>query len=116
MEEWVGGIWDRWITKTARRDHPEAAVRLADMEKTLGVVFRALGGDAGLRPVRPRFALHGKPASTARSNAPRNPVYALLYFAMSATRHPRRGTPALLGRRTPSALADRAGGVLCIAK
>lgn len=49
MEEWVGGLWDRFITATARRDHPAAAVQLADMEKTLGIVFRALGGDAGLR-------------------------------------------------------------------
>jgi len=59
MEEWVGGIWDRWITKTARRDHPEAAVRLADIEKTLGVVFRALGGDAGLRVAAASDQHHG---------------------------------------------------------
>lgn len=49
MEEWVGGLWDRWITKAATRDYPEAAVNLPEMAKTLGVVFRALGGDAGLQ-------------------------------------------------------------------
>jgi nitric oxide reductase NorD protein len=59
MEEWVGDLWHRWITKTARRDHPEAAVRLADMEKTLGVLFRALGGDAGLRVAAASDRAHG---------------------------------------------------------
>jgi nitric oxide reductase NorD protein len=49
MEEFVGGLWHRFITRSARRDHPEAAVKLADIEKMLGVLFRALGGDAGLR-------------------------------------------------------------------
>ena len=59
MEEWVGDLWHRWITKTARRDHPEAAVRLADIEKTLGVLFRALGGDAGLRVAAASDQHHG---------------------------------------------------------
>ncbi len=59
MEEWVGGIWDRWITQTARRDHPDAAVQLKDIEKTLGVVFRALGGDAGLRVAAAADTVHG---------------------------------------------------------
>ncbi len=59
MEEWVGGLWDRWITRSARRDYPEAAVRLADIEKTLGVLFRALGGDAGLRVAPAADQRHG---------------------------------------------------------
>lgn len=59
MEEWVGGLWDRIIAKAARRDYPEAAVRLADSEKTLGVLFRALGGDAGLRVSFAADARHG---------------------------------------------------------
>jgi nitric oxide reductase NorD protein len=59
MEEWIGGIWDRWITQTARRDHPAAAVHLKDIEKTLGVVFRALGGDAGLRVAAAADSRHG---------------------------------------------------------
>lgn len=59
MEEWVGGIWDRWITQTARRDHPDAAVQLKDIEKTLGVLFRALGGDAGLRVAAAADTIHG---------------------------------------------------------
>ena len=59
MEEWIGGIWDRWITQTARRDHPAAAVYLKDIEKTLGVLFRALGGDAGLRVAAAADTTHG---------------------------------------------------------
>ncbi|MBI4755771.1 MAG: nitric oxide reductase [Betaproteobacteria bacterium] len=59
MEEWVGGLWDRFITKTARRDHPEAAVHLAEVEKMLGVLFRALGGDAGLRVAPAADTRHG---------------------------------------------------------
>lgn len=59
MEEWIGGIWDRWITQTARRDHPQAAVQLKDIEKTLGVLFRALGGDPGLRVAAAADRRHG---------------------------------------------------------
>ncbi|MEW6513996.1 MAG: VWA domain-containing protein [Pseudomonadota bacterium] len=59
MEEWVGAFWDRWITQTARRDYPAAAVELKDIEKTLGVIFRALGGDAGLRVAAAADTEHG---------------------------------------------------------
>ncbi len=59
MEEWVGGLWDRFITRVARRDHPEAAVHLADIEKVLGVLFRALGGDPGLRVAAAADMQHG---------------------------------------------------------
>jgi nitric oxide reductase NorD protein len=59
MEEFVGGIWDRFITRVARRDHPEAAVKLSEIEKMLGVLFRALGGDAGLRVAAAAERRHG---------------------------------------------------------
>jgi nitric oxide reductase NorD protein len=59
MEEFVGGLWDRFITRSARRDHPGAAVRLAEIEKMLGVLFRALGGDAGLRVAAAAGQRHG---------------------------------------------------------
>ncbi|MGE5465827.1 MAG: nitric oxide reductase activation protein NorD [Ignavibacteria bacterium] len=59
MEEFVGGIWDRLITRAARRDHPEAAVKLTELEKMLGVLFRALGGDAGLRVAASAERRHG---------------------------------------------------------
>ena len=59
MDEWVGSLWDRFISGVARRDHPEAAVHLADIDKLLGVLFRALGGDAGLRVAPAAQARHG---------------------------------------------------------
>jgi nitric oxide reductase NorD protein len=59
VEEFVGGLWDRFITRAARRDFPAAAVKLADLEKTLGVLFRALGGDAALRVTAATEQRHG---------------------------------------------------------
>lgn len=59
MEEWVGGLWDRLITKTARRDYPNAAVSLAEIEKIAGVVFRAFGGDTALQITPAQVTVHG---------------------------------------------------------
>ena len=49
MEEFVGKIWHTWVTKTAGGHYPEAVVKLKDIEKTLGILFRAFGGDPGLK-------------------------------------------------------------------
>lgn len=49
MEEQVGAYWHRLITRSASRRHPESAVRLEEIQKTIGVLFRALGGDGGLK-------------------------------------------------------------------
>ncbi|MCB1801575.1 MAG: VWA domain-containing protein [Gammaproteobacteria bacterium] len=49
MEEQVGALWHRLITRLADRNYPQAAVELAEVEKTVGVFFRALGGDGGLQ-------------------------------------------------------------------
>ena len=49
MEEQVGAYWHRLITRSASRRYPEAAVSLEEIKKTIGVVFRALGGDGGLK-------------------------------------------------------------------
>src|SRR5690606_20923068 len=49
MEEAVGKIWHRLITRAAGVSYPAAAVRLKEVERTAGVFFRALGGDPGLR-------------------------------------------------------------------
>jgi nitric oxide reductase NorD protein len=59
MEEWVGGIWDRFVTRVARREYPEAVVRLPEMERTIGMLFRAFGGDAGVRIVAAAETRHG---------------------------------------------------------
>ena len=59
MEEFIGGLWHRFITRAATRSYSQAAVRLADMERTAGILFRALGGDPGLRVVPVAEAEHG---------------------------------------------------------
>jgi nitric oxide reductase NorD protein len=59
MEEWVGGLWDSFITRHARRDYPAAAVHLGEIDKLAGVLFRALGGDPGLRVAPALEAKHG---------------------------------------------------------
>jgi nitric oxide reductase NorD protein len=59
MEEFVGGLWHRFITRAATRSYPQAVVRLADMERTAGILFRALGGDPGLRVAPAAEVEHG---------------------------------------------------------
>lgn len=49
MEEWVGGLWHRLVTHGAGGHYPDAAVRLADLEQHLGLLYRAFGGDPGRR-------------------------------------------------------------------
>ncbi len=49
MEEFVGKIWDRFITNSANRHYPDAIVYLDDIRRTAGIFFRALGGEGGLR-------------------------------------------------------------------
>lgn len=45
MEEWVGGIWHRFITRKANEEYDDARVHFTDVSKSVGTVFRALGGD-----------------------------------------------------------------------
>jgi nitric oxide reductase NorD protein len=59
MEEYVGQLWDRFITRAARREYPHAAVTLAEVERAAGVLFRALGGDGGLRLATASATAHG---------------------------------------------------------
>ena len=49
MEEWVGQAWHKLITRASRRGHPEARVSLEEIRQPAGMLFRALGGDGGLR-------------------------------------------------------------------
>jgi len=48
VEEFVGGLWDKLVTRTAYRGFPKARIELKEIEKLAPVFFRALGGDAGL--------------------------------------------------------------------
>jgi nitric oxide reductase NorD protein len=44
LEEWVGSTWHRFITRRASADFPTARVDLVDRQRSLAVLFRALGG------------------------------------------------------------------------
>lgn len=59
MEETVGKLWHRLITRAAGGHYPGAVVRLKDMERMAGVLFRALGGDPGLRVAAATADPHG---------------------------------------------------------
>lgn len=59
MEEQVGALWHRLIAGAAQRHYPDAAVTLAEIEKTAGLLFRAFGGDPGLRVAPAAAVRHG---------------------------------------------------------
>lgn len=59
MEEVVGGLWHKLVTRAASQRHAEAAVRLDDIRKSAGILFRALGGDAGLNLAAAPAVRHG---------------------------------------------------------
>ena len=48
MEEYVGALWHKLVTRVADKQHAEAAVSLEEMSKVAAIFFRALGGDSGL--------------------------------------------------------------------
>jgi nitric oxide reductase NorD protein len=49
MEETVGLWWHQAVTRLSQRNNPQAAVQLKDVQKTIGIMFRAAGGSAALR-------------------------------------------------------------------
>ncbi|MEA3275422.1 MAG: VWA domain-containing protein [Pseudomonadota bacterium] len=59
MEEHVGEVWHRLITRVADGRHPRAAVRLEDVAQTVSILFRALGGDGGLEVEVADATAHG---------------------------------------------------------
>ncbi|MDE2427703.1 MAG: VWA domain-containing protein [Burkholderiales bacterium] len=59
MEEYIGGLWDKLITRVALRGFPESRVELRQIEKIAPVYFRALGGDAGLHMQAGTASSHG---------------------------------------------------------
>lgn len=46
MEEWVGSLWHKYITRKANPEFDDARVSFDEVHKSVGMVFRALGGDA----------------------------------------------------------------------
>jgi len=59
MEEWVGQLWHKLVTRAARREYPEAAVSLEEIRQPAAVMFRALGGEGGLRVEAATETEHG---------------------------------------------------------
>jgi nitric oxide reductase NorD protein len=59
MEEYVGEIWHKLVTRFADKQNAEAAVSLDEISKTAAIFFRALGGDAGLNLSAATSTRHG---------------------------------------------------------
>lgn len=59
MEEWVGRLWHRWIVRAADVEYPQAAVRLEQVQRQVGILYRALGGDPGVEIRSAARARHG---------------------------------------------------------
>ena len=59
MEEYVGGLWHKLVTRAANQRHADAGVRLDEISKTASIFFRALGGDAGLNLSAAPATRHG---------------------------------------------------------
>ncbi|WP_088280830.1 nitric oxide reductase activation protein NorD [Ideonella sp. A 288] len=49
MEEWVGHWWHRAVTRAADRSHADAAVELPEVQRAIGLLFRAAGGAPAVR-------------------------------------------------------------------
>ena len=58
MEEHVGQLWDKLITRISDRSYKESTVTLSQISKPLGIFFRALGGDGALRIVESTATQH----------------------------------------------------------
>ena len=59
MEEYVGELWHKLVTRAADRQHAAAVVTLEEIAKTASVFFRALGGDPGLNLSAAPATRHG---------------------------------------------------------
>jgi nitric oxide reductase NorD protein len=46
MEEWIGGLWHKYITQKASTEFEHARIEFSQVSKSVGMVYRALGGDA----------------------------------------------------------------------
>lgn len=59
MEEYVGELWHKLVTRVANKPHLEAVVSLDEISKTAAIFFRALGGDSGLNLSAAPSTRHG---------------------------------------------------------
>lgn len=89
-EEHVGKLWDRLISRAARSGHPDAAVSLETVRWRAGLLFRALGGDPGLRVEATHAAVHGARRSLAQRLAGSHRRVELAWTDADALRLPAR--------------------------
>ena len=61
MEELVGRLWHRFITRAASTEHEAARVPLHDMQRTIDVLFKAAGGPAAMRVCEAQDQVRGGP-------------------------------------------------------
>ena len=47
MEEFIGKVWDRYLTKKTSKLHEEARVNFADLSKSLHLFYHLMGGQKG---------------------------------------------------------------------
>ncbi len=59
MEEQVGELWHRLITRAGERRYPAAAVHLDKVAHHIGICFRAFGGDGALEVRAADLSAHG---------------------------------------------------------
>jgi nitric oxide reductase NorD protein len=59
MEEWIGQLWHKLVTRAALREYPRAAISLEEMRQPVAVMFRALGGEGGARIEAATETRHG---------------------------------------------------------
>ena len=78
MEEWVGRQWHRFITRAADGRASQAPVRLEEMQRTIGLMFRAGGGGQGVRIA---------PAGTSRVGGARSLLPLAMMSASPAVDH-----------------------------
>ena len=48
FEEHVGEFWDKLINRASNTHYPDEVIYLHDIKKSLGIIFRAMGGDTSL--------------------------------------------------------------------
>ena len=90
MEEWVGQLWHKLITRAADTRYPQAAVTLDEVSQRVGVLFRALGGDGALRVTAAEATAHGARRSWLQRVAGSNQAVELAWRDEQTLRLPPR--------------------------
>ena len=88
MEEYVGQLWDKFITGAAERRAPDAVVSLDEIAPSLAIYFRALGGDPGLTIAAAQATRHGSRRSFLQKVAGSGEKVALAWIDRDSLRLP----------------------------